>query len=96
MEFLVVSCDRILQRNYEIYYCIDFDGISFQDYYIYLHFNGLCIVGLAPSHPIRKEKLAIKQIIFFQNSKSHKNKKRGKVMKVVSHFKQNFFKKMIL
>lgn len=38
------------ERNYVQYFAVGVGGIPGNDHYIYRHANGLCVVGLAPSH----------------------------------------------
>eukprot|EP01133_Synstelium_polycarpum_P014992 gene14992-17728_t len=41
----------VIERYYDQYYSIDLNEKQEEDQYVNRHSNGLCIVGLAPTHP---------------------------------------------
>jgi len=45
--------------------------------YVHQHPNGLCIVGLAPSHPIVFRKLSVNEFKFLQTTQFSGKHKRG-------------------
>merc|ERR1712228_469643 len=51
-----------VQDNYTRFYAVDRE--FHHDMYLDKHYNGMCILGLAPSHPIRMNKMKIKEISF--------------------------------
>eukprot|EP00471_Norrisiella_sphaerica_P002974 CAMPEP_0184483746 /NCGR_PEP_ID=MMETSP0113_2-20130426/5423_1 /TAXON_ID=91329 /ORGANISM="Norrisiella sphaerica, Strain BC52" /LENGTH=184 /DNA_ID=CAMNT_0026864333 /DNA_START=114 /DNA_END=668 /DNA_ORIENTATION=+ len=83
----VEDFEDVVTRYYEKYYCIGkglsgMKGTSVEgfDQYVQKHSNGLVVIGLAPSHPIFREK---KRIERFQcedrvaTNKVHGKRKRG-------------------
>lgn len=44
-----------LDRGFTRYYCLNSGGKPDHDLYVHRHVNGLLMVGLAPSHPLRRE-----------------------------------------
>eukprot|EP01132_Coremiostelium_polycephalum_P007956 gene7956-9786_t len=42
----------VIERYYTQYYMIDVSNKINEDQYINQHSNGLCIIGIAPSHPV--------------------------------------------
>lgn len=42
----------LTESHYERWFAMDVDGKPMHDQYMYVHRNGLCIIGLAPTHPI--------------------------------------------
>eukprot|EP01084_Bolivina_argentea_P269545 458125_1 len=53
---------NVVEDNYVRYYAVNKE--THEDVYVDKHFNGMYIIGLAPSHPIRMNKLNITQISF--------------------------------
>uniref|UniRef100_A0A7S0V3U8 Protein Abitram n=1 Tax=Polytomella parva TaxID=51329 RepID=A0A7S0V3U8_9CHLO len=43
-----------IEQKYRQYFMIDCNGHPFHDQYIFVAPNGLCVIGLAPSHPLIK------------------------------------------
>jgi len=41
-----------VEKNFERFYAPDVGGAPGHDQYLFIHANGLCIVGLAPTHPL--------------------------------------------
>ncbi|GAQ92067.1 hypothetical protein KFL_009160030 [Klebsormidium nitens] len=66
-----------VQRNFTQYFALDVNGIQGHDQYIYRHPNGLCIVGLAPSHPALQPGRNIQRVDFNlkKDGKGHEDMK---------------------
>jgi hypothetical protein len=53
----------LIDRYYTQFFAVDSSGPG-EDVYVYLHTNGLMVIGLAPSHPIVLQKKPIKEVKF--------------------------------
>ncbi|KYR03116.1 hypothetical protein DLAC_00611 [Tieghemostelium lacteum] len=68
----------VIERYYTQLFIINCGGKEYEDFYINIHANELCIVGLAPTHPALKQ--TIKKITLRDNllkSNVQGTKKRG-------------------
>jgi Glycine cleavage system H protein (lipoate-binding) len=74
-EFLSVT-----ERYYTPHFCVDVGGKKGEDQCILFHSNRICLVTLAPSHPVLKNKKEINKIDFqvSANVDRMKNKVSGK------------------
>jgi len=71
----------VIERYYHQYFITDVTGRKGEDQYLNQHTNGLCIVGIAPTHPIVTKELQIKEIHFSYFGDPLKNKVIGKYKK---------------
>eukprot|EP01088_Endostelium_zonatum_P020131 TRINITY_DN726_c0_g1_i1.p1 TRINITY_DN726_c0_g1~~TRINITY_DN726_c0_g1_i1.p1 ORF type:complete len:218 (-),score=42.22 TRINITY_DN726_c0_g1_i1:723-1376(-) len=75
----------VIGRYYTKHYAIDFNGAG-NDQYVFQHTNYLCVIGLAPTHPIVKERKKVVSINWapgrgkdHSQIKLHGKRKRGAV-----------------
>ncbi|XP_057752232.1 uncharacterized protein LOC130970238 [Arachis stenosperma] len=78
-----------VESNFAIYFALDFMKPG-HDQYVYRHANGLCVIGLAPSHVSFKDEGGI-TAIDFNVGKSDRSgvKVTGKRKKNAQHFESN-------
>jgi len=55
------------RRHYEIYFVKDHGGVHRNDYYLYLHKNGLAVIGLSPYHYIFEQPVTDLSVSFVCN-----------------------------
>eukprot|EP00246_Nothoceros_aenigmaticus_P015427 TRINITY_DN6389_c0_g1_i1.p1 TRINITY_DN6389_c0_g1~~TRINITY_DN6389_c0_g1_i1.p1 ORF type:complete len:288 (-),score=41.14 TRINITY_DN6389_c0_g1_i1:515-1378(-) len=77
--------------NFTHYFSIDVGGKHFEDQYVYRHANGLCVVGLAPTHPALLPTAHMSEVDFnvgklsrAEMKVSGKHKKNGRALEVNS------------
>ncbi|KAG8235970.1 hypothetical protein J437_LFUL017906 [Ladona fulva] len=70
----------VTERYYTPRFAVDVSGKEGEDFCVLFHSNKICVVTLAPSHPIRKEKKGILEVNFQVSTKVDrlKNKVSGK------------------
>ena len=69
-------------RYFREYFYVPEDSATNEDQYVNLHVNELCVVGLAPDHPILSENLKIKSVNFKHDLKGLSGKKKKKAPKL--------------
>lgn len=82
----------VTERYYTKLYQLDKDREKHQDILVLNHSNKICLITLAPSHPILKNKLAIRKVNFEvskkvdrkSNKTSGKSKKGGQLLEPIS------------
>eukprot|EP00271_Cylindrocystis_brebissonii_P020045 TRINITY_DN6464_c0_g1_i1.p1 TRINITY_DN6464_c0_g1~~TRINITY_DN6464_c0_g1_i1.p1 ORF type:complete len:234 (-),score=33.89 TRINITY_DN6464_c0_g1_i1:327-1028(-) len=79
------------ERNYVHYFLLDVGGVPGNDHYVYRHANGLCIIGLAPSHAALQPGKCIQAVDFDMGKKNRphvevtgKNKRNARVLEAAS------------
>ncbi|PKA46163.1 hypothetical protein AXF42_Ash015455 [Apostasia shenzhenica] len=78
-----------IESNFVRYYTIDFFKPG-HDQYVYHHANGLCVIGLAPTHIALKEEGGVSSIDFnVGKSDRSQIKVTGKRKKNAQHFQPN-------
>lgn len=82
MEYtnLEVKYQSVLERYYKPMYCLNIDGKPIDHQCVLFHSNKICLLTLAPSHPIIKHNITISRINFNVdgNVDRLKNKVSGK------------------
>ncbi|XP_024544854.1 protein Simiate isoform X1 [Selaginella moellendorffii] len=63
------------ETNFTHYFALDVGGKEFHDQYLYRHGNGLCVVGLAPSHLALRSPSKIKIVDYDVGKKSRADMK---------------------
>eukprot|EP01137_Pigoraptor_chileana_P030396 Opistho-2@16898 len=76
----------VIERYYEQFYAVGVKGKEGNDFYIHLHTNRLCVIGLAPSHPIVQGQLAIKEVVFDRKKKKQQDRAPGEKKVIVNVF----------
>ena len=73
----------VTERYYTKLYCLDEDRARSQDILVLNHSNRICLITLAPSHPVIANKLHIKKVNFEVSKKVDRksNKTSGKSKK---------------
>ncbi|EFA76734.1 hypothetical protein PPL_09485 [Heterostelium album PN500] len=68
----------VIERYYDQYYAIDIAGKENNDQYINKHSNGVCVVGLAPTHPaLTKSMVKIEYTGDLENNQTQGTQKKG-------------------
>eukprot|EP00897_Mesotaenium_endlicherianum_P002277 jgi/Mesen1/2077/ME000151S01336 len=77
---------KFYERNYVHYYATDVGGVEGNDQFVYRHANGLCVVGMAPSHAALKPGRSVTAVDFGMGKKrapvevTGKHKKNAKML----------------
>eukprot|EP01083_Nonionella_stella_P098599 277309_1 len=79
-----------VQEHYTRYYVVNKE--NHEDVYVDKHYNGMYMVGLAPSHPIRRKGLNVKEVTFDLGKRTASSfdvtgKKKGNAIKVQGNSK---------
>ena len=91
---LIVRAGNVIDRSFDVSYAADACGKPGEDLFIYRHRNGICIVGLAMTHPVVADRSLAIVSAEFRSSKgtdlglqkvTGKKKKGGAEMNPSSH-----------
>ncbi|RIA81005.1 hypothetical protein C1645_785294 [Glomus cerebriforme] len=73
-----------LEQYYTKYFLIDSNENTSEDFYIYQAPNKLCVIGLAPTHPLLQQSQKVKSIKFDEKISQSINKKKQNPLSVKS------------
>lgn len=89
VQNLPLTPPSAVESNFATYFAIDFMKPG-HDQYVYRHANGLCVIGLAPSHVAFKDEGGITAVDFNVGKSDRSGMKvTGKRKKNAQHFESN-------
>ncbi|KAG2407413.1 uncharacterized protein HKW66_Vig0022350 [Vigna angularis] len=89
VQNLPITPPSAVESNFATFFAIDFMKPA-HDQYVYRHANGLCVIGLAPSHVAFKDEGGITAVDFnVGKSDRSEMKVTGKRKKNAQHFESN-------